>query len=130
MKGFLYLFVWLFNTYGKRERVERITTSLLAQTVLIQLNILSVYFYYSFDNIIEGHADVIEKYHVGTLFFVVLAFNYLVFIRNNRYLDYYENIFKKEDRKQRRLKSGLIMAYIVISVLTCIGLALYGASLR
>ena len=131
MKIFTYLFVWLYHVYSKRERAERITITLLAHSLLIQLNILSVYFYYSFENIIKGNEELISsKYNIAVLFFAILLFNYLVLVRNNRYLDYYENIFKTEEIKKRKLKSIFIIVYIISSSIICIGMALYGASLR
>lgn len=131
MKPYLYLFVWLFERYKNRKPTERQVTTNLAITLLIQLNILWLYFISTIDFEKKLIIDRgMTHYYVSLIFFILFSYNYFYIIRQDKHLLYKEQYYVDITEKRRIIYSVLIIVYIIFTVITSIGTALYASTLR
>lgn len=98
--------------YKKREKSHHLFSTSLLSSLLIGFNLISIYFYLDYIDLV---ISIPNKYYVLLFFILVWSINYYGFIKKERFLKYN---FKKD-----LIGGGLIVLYILLSVLMFVSIA-------
>ena len=115
---FLYfkLYSWQIRWFGINRDPE--LKSIILISLLFSLNVYSVLLTITAWTQFDAFAKFdVDKFKLAILYLVILGLNYLFLIRNQNHEKIIEK-FRNENENHERVKSMIILAYLVFSVLS------------